>query len=113
MPAKGEARPDSHGVLRRSVETQVVTRDAAYGIRRTISIRTRRRVGDRSFGIATSLRSGCRRGVRKQAPYCGTGHEEGDDEQRHRDEAAEAHGIAEDDVDQFEHDELATGRDHP
>jgi hypothetical protein len=36
--------------------------------------------------------------------------EEGDNEQCHRYEAAEAHRITEDEVDQFEHDELAVGR---
>jgi hypothetical protein len=51
--------------------------------------------------------------VVEETPKRGPRREEGDDEQRHRYEASEAHRIAEDEVDQFQHDELAAGRDHP
>src|SRR3954447_20774791 len=57
--------------------------------------------------------SGRGRRVIQEAPYRGPGCEEGDDEQRHRYEAAEAHSIAAHETDQFEHEELAAGRDHP
>jgi hypothetical protein len=57
--------------------------------------------------------SGGRRALIQQAAHRGPRSEKGDDEQRDRYETTQAHGIAEDQVDQFEDNELAAGRDHP
>src|SRR6478735_7707185 len=53
------------------------------------------------------------RGAVQETADGGPRHEQRDDEQRHRDEAAEAHGTPEDDVDQLEDDELAPNSDRP
>ena len=49
----------------------------------------------------------------QQAPDREATGEEGEDEQRHRHEAAETDPVAEDEVDGLEHDELAADEDGP
>ena len=49
----------------------------------------------------------------EQRPHGRPGQQEHHDQQRDGDEAAQAHPVTEDEVDQRQHDELAADRDHP